>query len=564
MNTTSVNNLAHMLGTGLKAGAGAGKAAPSGLADLLADLQDNGELSEFGDFLKQLVAKMKNGDTADLGDPSGDNTGDLDKLLQMITAGSGDAPTDNKDTLSLEQALMALTGGQIQFDAAGQPLMLQPTAADLAAVSGAATGTATDTTAAVAAVGDQTAGLATVAAVQTATAALATAAGQTTKASATAAAVNQTTQASDAPSGASDQLPVQTPTVATPAVAVAANASTTVLTSPAPTVSATQDAPDATALPQSPLPSQSAQVTAATPAAQLAAVQAVATGQTAKAVDTQPKADQGKDDTDVPQVTTPAASTQQAVASATGGKAKTTSSITTNTAAKPTANKVDPLNATAVATSATEGSATAQGLHNLAKDLGAQSSAPAIEHVSNPAASAGASHSDRVAGALAADVVGQIADAASVNASRLGNQIVIRLNPPQLGDVRMTISSDGQTVTGKIVVSDPDTLTALRGETAALAQRLADNGIQVKRFEISMNEAPQQDFAHTGRDGQQRFDSQQAQTQAQAQGQGQGSDNGPRGGRYSSFAQAVAGVDDELSPAGSTAQVSDTGVNVWM
>jgi len=329
--------------------------------------------------------------------------------------------------------------------------------------------------------------------------------------------------------------------------------------------SATQDAPDATALAQSQLQPQSAQAVAA-PTAQLAAAQAVATAQAAKPVDTQPKSDQAKDDAKASQDATPVAAAQQTVASATAGKAQTTTGSTTGTPAKPTANKVDPSNATAAATSATEGSATAQDVHKLAKDLGMQSPAPTVEHVSSPAAAGGSSHGDHVASARTADVIGQIADAASANASRLGNQIVIRLNPPQLGEVRLTISSDGQSVTGKIVVSDGDTLTALRGETAALAQRLADNGIQVKRLEISMQEAPQQDFAHTGRDGQQRFDGQQAQAQAQAQGQGQGqgSDNGPRGGRYNSFAQTVAGADDELSPAGSTAQVSDTGVNVWM
>lgn len=85
-------------------------------------------------------------------------------------------------------------------------------------------------------------------------------------------------------------------------------------------------------------------------------------------------------------------------------------------------------------------------------------------------------------------IANQIADAAAANAGRLGQQVVIRLDPPDLGEVRLTLHAKGQDVFGTIEVKNAATFNQLQGESSALVNRMADSGIHLRRMDVVLAE----------------------------------------------------------------------------
>jgi len=83
-------------------------------------------------------------------------------------------------------------------------------------------------------------------------------------------------------------------------------------------------------------------------------------------------------------------------------------------------------------------------------------------------------------------VVDQIASRLSSVGAGEGRQVTIELNPPELGKVQATFQSDGGGVRCLVVVSNPQTLDLVHHEKAALIERLADSGVQLKQIEISL------------------------------------------------------------------------------
>lgn len=185
-----------------------------------------------------------------------------------------------------------------------------------------------------------------------------------------------------------------------------------------------------------------------------------------------------------------------------------------------------------------------------------------VETVQNVQPSAATS-----APAVAVPVVDQIATAATSNASQLDQQIVIRLDPPTLGEVRLTLRASGQEVHATLQVSNPQTMQQIRHETSDLVHRLSEGGIHLRRMDVVMQDvAPAQasqggDFnafyrQDQGRDPQGLWQ-QAANSSPDSQGrqeQGSGSRNLPPG-------VAAADVAGETTP---TSAPTEGGLNVWM
>jgi len=63
-------------------------------------------------------------------------------------------------------------------------------------------------------------------------------------------------------------------------------------------------------------------------------------------------------------------------------------------------------------------------------------------------------------------------------------EVTINLNPPELGRVRLTMYSQGNEIHGRLDVDNPRTLTEIRHQAELLTQRLAEDGIAIRRLEV--------------------------------------------------------------------------------
>jgi flagellar hook-length control protein FliK len=63
-------------------------------------------------------------------------------------------------------------------------------------------------------------------------------------------------------------------------------------------------------------------------------------------------------------------------------------------------------------------------------------------------------------------------------------EVTINLNPPELGRVRLRMYSEGNEIHGRLDVDNPRTLTEIRHQAELLIQRLAEDGIAIRRFEV--------------------------------------------------------------------------------
>ena len=162
------------------------------------------------------------------------------------------------------------------------------------------------------------------------------------------------------------------------------------------------------------------------------------------------------------------------------------------------------------------------------------------------------------------DVAGQIATAAGSSRAR---PLVIRLDPPHLGEVRLTLWSSGSGVEGRLEVSQAHTAAALRGETAAVMGRLAEAGVAMRSLEIALREPVSDGGFERGsdRDSGFRFDGQPSGQPGG--GRSQGGQDGPagsRGGGQDDTADAATRRRGDMETNSGLVDPSGTGVNVWM
>ena len=86
-------------------------------------------------------------------------------------------------------------------------------------------------------------------------------------------------------------------------------------------------------------------------------------------------------------------------------------------------------------------------------------------------------------------VADQVAESIRASGAPTGRQIVVQLQPPDLGRVRIIFRSEGDAVRGVVRVDNPETLSRLEREAAPLVQRLQASGIEVRRLDVMLNDS---------------------------------------------------------------------------
>ncbi|MGC9453828.1 MAG: flagellar hook-length control protein FliK [Phycisphaerae bacterium] len=151
----------------------------------------------------------------------------------------------------------------------------------------------------------------------------------------------------------------------------------------------------------------------------------------------------------------------------------------------------------------------------------------------------------------ASQVADTVAETVNAGQARAGRQLTIRLNPPELGSVRITFESDGQQLRGTLEVSNPRTLGELQRELPALMSRLSDSGVQLRRMDLNL--------ADNGGGSANSQLSDFGNSQAQTGERGYSGTAGPAEPEAEPAAETTVSVDTPQS-----AQISDDVINVWI
>jgi flagellar hook-length control protein FliK len=169
---------------------------------------------------------------------------------------------------------------------------------------------------------------------------------------------------------------------------------------------------------------------------------------------------------------------------------------------------------------------------------------------SQPAQLNDVAHSLTASGASEAtpqNVADQIAAHLRATMGRDGQQVVIQLNPPELGRVKLTLLAEGKDLRGELKVSKPETLDQLRLEAPNLFRQLADSGVHVRRLDMSLDDQGLQQqsnwLAREGERQEQEGPGQWPEPQAQEFSPEQGPSHGTSG----TTPQVVYGSDGSLN-----------------
>ncbi len=152
---------------------------------------------------------------------------------------------------------------------------------------------------------------------------------------------------------------------------------------------------------------------------------------------------------------------------------------------------------------------------------------------------------------VAQSVVRQVGNYMQTQRLRSGDEMVLRLDPPELGSVKMTLEGKGNQLRMVVEASNPRTLVDLQREAPALMQRLVDSGIEVRRMEFAQSDPSGSggSFGSLNRQG------------AQGQGAFDQQDGAPRPGR-GPLMDASAEETASSSPAASV--IGEQAINLWM
>ncbi|MFP4433775.1 MAG: flagellar hook-length control protein FliK [Phycisphaerae bacterium] len=146
-----------------------------------------------------------------------------------------------------------------------------------------------------------------------------------------------------------------------------------------------------------------------------------------------------------------------------------------------------------------------------------------------------------------------------------GDSMVIRLDPPELGRVRISLEMDSDGLRAQIRTDNAQTLGDLQREAQTLITRLTEAGIQVRRVDIQPTEQNGERPMHDPADGQaqQGANPQEAQDHSGgAQGRDGQADTGDNGQRPAYATQTTNEPQDkpDASPTGG----ADGSINVMM
>ena len=102
---------------------------------------------------------------------------------------------------------------------------------------------------------------------------------------------------------------------------------------------------------------------------------------------------------------------------------------------------------------------------------------------------------------ISAKVINQIVRAAKVHLFEGGGELFLRLDPPHLGVVHMSVTSAQGTVTASLQTSTESAKLAIESDLSALRQALADAGINVDSISVTVGGSSNQTWSlHAGAD----------------------------------------------------------------
>jgi flagellar hook-length control protein FliK len=84
-------------------------------------------------------------------------------------------------------------------------------------------------------------------------------------------------------------------------------------------------------------------------------------------------------------------------------------------------------------------------------------------------------------------VTRQIQDSIALGVQQNSKQIVIRLDPPELGRVAIRFQEDSQGITGILEVQKSQTRHDIQHALPGIIQQLQDSGVQIKRVEVVLS-----------------------------------------------------------------------------
>lgn len=151
----------------------------------------------------------------------------------------------------------------------------------------------------------------------------------------------------------------------------------------------------------------------------------------------------------------------------------------------------------------------------------------------------------------------QITAQMTVNDARAGKEVVIQMNPPELGKVRIAFRQEGHELRGVVRAENPQTLQDLQREAPHLLARLQEAGVQLKTLDLQGGDLAQQNHQDRGQHAQQAY-SQFTDGGAQGRGQQPGQDQ-PR----QNLPHAWAG-EEPVSTGPLGQYISETTLNVMM
>ena len=153
----------------------------------------------------------------------------------------------------------------------------------------------------------------------------------------------------------------------------------------------------------------------------------------------------------------------------------------------------------------------------------------------------------------------QIAARMTLADAREGKEVVVQMDPPELGKIHVTFRQQGGQLQGMIRVDNPETLSDLQREAPHLLARLQEAGIQIKTLDLQGGDLANQQQSDRGQQAQQAY-SQFADGGAQGRGeQGGHSHESPVSAGPYAWADDPQGVDP---PVGQ--YISETTLNVMM
>ena len=162
--------------------------------------------------------------------------------------------------------------------------------------------------------------------------------------------------------------------------------------------------------------------------------------------------------------------------------------------------------------------------------LGTDRSAVISHGVSDRTSTTGNLNDGPVAKGVAQSIGEQIHDSVRASLARGDQQVVIRLNPPELGSVIVRFEQQNEQIDGVLEVGRSETRNELEQALPQVLQSLQELGIQVRKLEVTVSDQPQGDLLRQ-------------QQQQDAWAQQQDSDPSPSPAQRSSLESRVSNIE---------------------